>query len=201
MCMDTVGSCVRSSSRRAVLLVAAAGIGVAQKVPPPTRVLDDPAIVHGLVRFRHNGVDTIDGYLARPKGDGRHPAVLVIAGNKISEEYIPNTCAALALAGMVGLAPNVQHPLPESARTNEEYAKYLRNHRESDRLDDIQSGASYFRTQPFVTSGPFGIMGFCRGGRDAPLFGARSREVEPRRWQAGNSDFGLYLTDTATAPK
>ncbi len=31
---------------------------------------------------------------------------MVIAGNVITEEYIPNTCAALAVAGYVGLAPN-----------------------------------------------------------------------------------------------
>src|SRR5687767_6705077 len=66
----------------------------AQTAPPETRVLDDPRIQHGKVTFKHNGADTIDGYLARPKAEGVYPAVLVIAGNKISEEYIPNTCAA-----------------------------------------------------------------------------------------------------------
>lgn len=34
---------------------------------PETRVLDDPKIQHGRVVFRHNGKDTIDGYLARPR--------------------------------------------------------------------------------------------------------------------------------------
>jgi hypothetical protein len=48
--------------------------------------------------FRHNGADSIGGFLARPKAEGVYPAVLVIAGNKITEEYIPNTCAALAVA-------------------------------------------------------------------------------------------------------
>lgn len=75
----------------------------AQTKQPETRVLDDPKVQHGRVTFKHNGAATIDGYLARPKAEGIYPAVLVIAGNKISEEYIPNTCAALALAGFVGL--------------------------------------------------------------------------------------------------
>ena len=83
-------------------------------------MLDDPTVQHGRVVFKHNGVQTIDGYLARPKAEGVYPAVLVIAGNRITEEYIPNTCAALALAGFVGLAPNIFHALPDAARTPEE---------------------------------------------------------------------------------
>src|SRR5688500_11093060 len=52
-----------------------------------TRVLDDPSITHGKVMFQHARKDFIGGYLARPKADGIYPAVIVIAGNVISEEY------------------------------------------------------------------------------------------------------------------
>jgi carboxymethylenebutenolidase len=150
----------------------------AQTKQPETRVLDDPKIQHGKVAFKHNGVDTIDGYLARPKAEGAYPAVLVIAGNRISEEYIPNTCAALALAGFVGLAPNIFHTLPDSARTPEESRKALADHTDLDVLEDIQIGADYLRGQSFVKAGGMGILGFCYGGRMAMLYGARSREVD-----------------------
>src|SRR5262245_5830798 len=150
-----------------------------QTKQPETRVLDDPKIQHGRVTFKHNGMDSIDGYLARPKSEGVHRAVLVIAGNKISEEYIPNTCAALAVAGFVRLAPNIFHPLPDSTpNNNEAYNKFIANHTELDRLDDVQSGVSYLRAQPFVHSGGIGVIGFCSGGRVAMLFGARSREID-----------------------
>jgi carboxymethylenebutenolidase len=146
---------------------------------PETRVLDNPGIQHGRVVFKHNGVDSIDGYLARPKAEGVHPAVLVVAGNKISEEYIPNTCAALAVAGFVGLAPNIYHPLPDDTPSNNEaYNKYIANHTVLDILDDIHAGASYLRAQPFVAQGGLGVLGFCFGGRLAMLFGARSREID-----------------------
>jgi carboxymethylenebutenolidase len=155
-----------------------AGAG-AQMAQPPTRVLDDPRIQSGKVGFKHNGADTIDGYLARPKSDGIYSAVLVIAGNKISEEYIPNTCAALALAGFVGLAPNIFHPLADNTPNNREaYSKFLANHTELDILDDVQSGVSYLRTQPYVSPGGMGVVGFCMGGRLAMLLGARSREID-----------------------
>lgn len=150
-----------------------------QAKPPETRVLDDPRVQHGRVSFKHNGADTIDGYLARPKSEGAYPAVLVIAGNKISEEYIPNTCAALALSGFVGLAPNIFHPLPDDTPSNNEaYRRFLANHTELDILDDIQAGASHLRAQPYVRPGGMGVVGFCMGGRLAMLFGARSREID-----------------------
>ena len=188
MCIDD--DCNDEGTDRRSFLVGAtatlAGLAIpqgqgvsAQTRQPETRVLDDPKIQHGRVTFRHNGADTIDGYLARPKSEGVYPAVLVIAGNKISEEYIPNTCAALALAGFVGLAPNIFHPLPDDTPSNNAaYAKFIANHTELDILDDIQSGVSYLRAQTFVRAGGMGVVGFCMGGRLAMLLGARSREID-----------------------
>ncbi|MDQ3806084.1 MAG: dienelactone hydrolase family protein [Acidobacteriota bacterium] len=149
-----------------------------QTKQPETRVLDDPRVLHGRVVFKHGGKETIDGFLARPKAEGRYPAVLVIAGNRITEEYIPNTCAALAVAGFVGLAPNIFHPLPDSARTLEEIRKALADHTDLDVLEDLHAGAAYLRAQPFVKAGGMGALGFCYGGKMAMLYGARSREVD-----------------------
>lgn len=143
-----------------------------------TRVLDDPNIQHGKVVFKHGGKETIDGYLARPKAEGVYPAVIVIAGNVITEEYIPNTCAALAVAGFIGLAPNIFHTLPESAKTPEERRLASVAHTDSDALQDIQAGIDYLRTQPFVKSGGIGVVGFCYGGKLAMMLGSRSREID-----------------------
>lgn len=187
MCVDDCNN--DGTDRRSFLVgatAAVAGLTVsrgqganAQTTQPETRVLDDPKIQHGRVSFKHNGAETIDGYLARPKAEGVYAAVLVIAGNKISEEYIPNTCAALAVAGFVGLAPNIFHPLPDSTPSNNEaYRKFLAHHTELDILDDVQAGVSHLRAQPFVRAGGMGVVGFCMGGRLAMLLGARSREID-----------------------
>ena len=143
-----------------------------------TRVLDEPRITHGNVVFQHGGKETIDGFLARPKAEGRYPGVVVIAGNVITEEYIPNTCAALAMAGYVGLAPNIFHTVPETARTPEERRAATVAHTESDALADINAGIDYLRTQPFVRLGGFGAVGFCYGGKLAMMLAARSREID-----------------------
>lgn len=152
--------------------------GQEQTKQPETRVLDDPRVEHGKVMFKHNGANTIDGYLARPKAEGKYPAVLVIAGNRITEEYIPNTCAALALAGFVGLAPNVFHILPDSAQTIPEMEKAVADHTDDDVVQDVYAGIDYLRTQAFVKKSGLGVVGFCKGGKIAMILGSRLREVD-----------------------
>jgi carboxymethylenebutenolidase len=147
-----------------------------EKKPPPTRVLDDPTVRHGKVRFKR-GDKQIDGYLARPKAEGKYPAVLVVAGNLITEEYIPNTCAALAVAGYVGLAPNIFHPVPKGA-TPEEMNKALAGRSDDDYLRDIRAGADYLRGHEAVKAGGVGILGFCSGGRRALLYAVRNEDVK-----------------------
>ena len=77
---------VSASATIASLTLLQGRVANSQTKQPETRVLDDPKIQHGRVVFKHNGVETIDGYLARPKAEGVYPAVLVIAGNRITEE-------------------------------------------------------------------------------------------------------------------
>lgn len=150
--------------------LANAGAGQ-QGEEPPTRVLDDPRVEHGKVTFTHNGEQTFDGYLARPKASGVFPGVLVVAGNLIAEEYIPNTCAALALAGFVGLAPEVVHHMSDNAPDIE------KDHNVNDALENLMVAADYLRIQRFVRGGGFGILGFCYGGWLSLLTAARFREI------------------------
>jgi carboxymethylenebutenolidase len=164
-----------------MVALAASGISGQSKYPHNfdvvTRVLDDPTITHGRVVFQHGGKDSIDGFLARPKAEGRYPVVIVIAGNVITEEYIPNTCAALAVAGFVGLAPNIFHLVPPELRSQEERNKILAGHTDSDALQDIIAGIDYLRTQPFANTERLGVVGFCFGGKLALMLGSRSNEV------------------------
>jgi carboxymethylenebutenolidase len=178
-----------SGTAAAFVTLAAFGMSAsAQQQKPPTRVLDEPTIQHGKVTFK-SGAKEIDGYLARPKAKGKYKSVLVVAGNRITEEYIPNTCAALAVAGYVGLAPNIFHTVPDSARTPDEMTKALEGRTEDDYLQDIGAGADYLKAQSFVKTGG-GIIGFCSGGRRAMLYAARHAEIKavvpyhPARMQA-----------------
>lgn len=168
-----------SSGAAALVTLAALGVGAEAQLHqnPPTRVLDSSNIVHGNASFQSGGKE-IDGYLARPRARGRHRAVLVIAGNRITEEYIPNTCAALAVAGYVGFAPDIFHTVPASARTPDEMSKALEGRTDDDFMNDIRAGAGYLRKQSFVNAGAMGIIGFCSGGRRAMLYAARFDDVK-----------------------
>jgi len=173
-----------TTTAAAIVGVAASNIAAQQTPKYPhnekvvTRVLEDPTISHGPVMFQHNKTDTIDGFLARPKADGKYPVVIVIAGNVITEEYIPNTCAALAVAGYVGLAPNIFHPLTPVAQTPEERRKATIGHSDSDALLDINAGLDYLRKQSFASFDSIGVVGFCYGGKLALMLGSRSREID-----------------------
>src|SRR4029453_17473955 len=70
------------------------------------RALDDPRVSHDLIEFQ-GGDARIGGYLARPKKEGRFPAVMVITGSSIRDEYVQNMACMLAQAGFVGFAPDI----------------------------------------------------------------------------------------------
>ena len=146
---------------------------------PSTRVLDRSGFDHELAKFRIHEALEIDSYLARPHREGRFPAVLVLPGNLISEEYIPNTCAALALAGFVGVAPNIYHPVPPgtSPRDGAAISRSMANHSEADQLRDIDAALDYLTSLAFV-SGRIAALGFCHGGRLALLMANRRRELD-----------------------
>jgi carboxymethylenebutenolidase len=169
----------RSFLAGGAVLAGMAGIaGADDKQRPPTRVLDDDDIRHAKVTFPV-GKEVVSGFLARPKRDGKFPAVLVIAGNRISEEYIPNTCAALAKAGFVGLAPNLFHPIPENILPDSATGELKKAYdtRPADFLQLFEGAENYLNAAPFVHAGKLGVIGFCMGGRLALLFGVREKRV------------------------
>ncbi len=148
-----------------------------QSNAPVTKALDDPSVIHGKVTF-NSGADTIDGYLSRPKAKGRYPIVIVVAGNAISEEYIPNTTAILAQGGFVGLAPNI-FSLQTDLMSAEEKRKIFTTQITDERVfADIQAGIDYLKRQTFVKRKHIGITGFCFGGRIALMFAAQSKEID-----------------------
>ena len=148
-----------------------------QSNAPVVKALGDPHITHGKVTFK-SGTDTIDGYLARPKAKGRYPIVIVVAGNLISEEYIPNTTAILAQGGFVGLAPNI-FSLQTASMSAEEKRKIFTTQITDDRVfRDVQAGIDYLKKQSFVNRKRIGVTGFCFGGRIALMFAAKSKEVD-----------------------
>jgi carboxymethylenebutenolidase len=181
MCLDCKKGDDVDPTRRSILIgVPSVVIGAAAGArilgqQPPRRSLDDPRVIHSLIRFK-SGADDVEGFLARPAAPGRHRAVVVTHGNAGLPEDIRNTAAQLARAGFVALAVNPTSRYPdmstfprESLKTNE-FGVVM--------MDDIAAGIAHLRTLAFVKPGGVGMVGFCGGGIISVLFAALSREVD-----------------------
>ncbi|MFN7943777.1 MAG: dienelactone hydrolase family protein [Blastocatellia bacterium] len=184
--MSDFGELVREEITRRDFMHAAAALtgfclldceATAQQANVPfSNALADARVVQEAVTFK-SGADTIDGYLARPRAKGKYPIVLVIAGNKIAEEYIRNTTALLAQAGFVGLAPNI-FALQLDTMSAEEKRQVFSDQITDERIfRDLQAGIDFLQPQPFVKRGKVGLTGFCFGGRCALMFAAQSKAV------------------------
>src|SRR5262249_17957012 len=82
----------------ASVVAGAVGAGVGVAVAEDLKALQDPHVTHQKVTFP-SGSDTIDGYLARPKAEGRYPPVVIIPGIFGVTEYMRETAAQLAQNG------------------------------------------------------------------------------------------------------
>ncbi|HKP15278.1 MAG TPA: dienelactone hydrolase family protein, partial [Gemmatimonadaceae bacterium] len=117
--------------------------------------------------------------------NGRHPAVIVLHANRITEPYIASTTAMLAEAGFVALAVDVFHFLPHNAtwadarRTpgDSVNATMAREFREPRLVRNVQAAIHYLRRQPDVEPGGVALLGFCGGGWNALLLSTQLPDV------------------------
>ncbi|MBI4491747.1 MAG: dienelactone hydrolase family protein [Chloroflexi bacterium] len=138
----------------------------APTVQPGVRVSpDDPAIEARKVEFPGQGA-TLQGYLAKPKGDGPFAAVLVCHENRGLVDHIQDVARRFARAGYVALAVDL---LSREGGTDkiadQAQVPGLLGNAPADRLvQDFQSGLRYLQGQPSVRKDRMGMVGFCFGG-------------------------------------
>jgi carboxymethylenebutenolidase len=156
-----------------------------QQQPPPKPAepleplaLRDTSVEQGDFTFKSGGA-SMQAYLARPKGGGRHTPVVVFSPNPGLTDDLRNTAAQLAQGGFLGLAYNTYSRDP-NLTANEARARFDyfggRAFDEQNRRD-MAAGLDYLRRQPFFRRGRVGAMGFCGGARQALVFAATNAEV------------------------
>ncbi len=125
---------------------------------------NDPDITASNIQFPGQGA-TLMAYLARPKGNGPFPAVLVCHENRGLTDHIKDVTRRIAKAGYVGLAVDL---LSRQGGTSKVEASQvpgvLGNTPPQQFVQDFQSALEYLKTQPYVAPGRFGMVGFCFGG-------------------------------------
>ncbi len=126
---------------------------------------DDPAIEAAEVQFPGQGA-TLIGYLARPKGDGPFPVVLVCHENRGLTEHIQDVTRRLAKAGYVGLAVDLLSRQGGTAKVSDpaQVPGLLGNAPPEQLVQDFQNGLQYVQGQQYARKDRAGMVGFCFGG-------------------------------------
>jgi carboxymethylenebutenolidase len=126
---------------------------------------DDPAMEAGPVQFQGQGA-MILAYLARPKGNGPFPAVLVCHENRGLLEHIKDVARRAAKAGYVGLAVDLLSRQGGIDKISDaaQVPGLLANAPALQLVQDFRDGMLYLQSQAFVAQDRIGMVGFCFGG-------------------------------------
>ena len=128
--------------------------------PAQGLTIDEVMVSNGAAR-------PLPAYVARPKGNGRHPAVIVASEIFGVHEYIKDICRRLATAGYVAIAPDFFYrsgvDLP--AMTDFKQIMPIVQQAGVEQVDgDVRATSAWLKAQPFVAPTAIGITGFCWGG-------------------------------------
>jgi carboxymethylenebutenolidase len=123
---------------------------------------EDPRLETGRLVFPGAGGE-VKAYLARPRGAGRLPAVIVIHENRGLNPHIEDVARRVALEGFLALGPDFLSPLGGTP-ANEDTARDMFG-----KLDAAQTVRNAVSAVSFLgthaqSSGKVGAMGFCWGG-------------------------------------
>jgi carboxymethylenebutenolidase len=187
MCLEE-GCGERRVSRRSFVAgasTALAGLALGgeavEPAPPPTRALENTRIRQGSVAFKCGG-DTMQGYIAYPRKEGRHRTVVVLHGSFGMPEIARYTAAMLAQNGFAALAvkrfsriPNLTpEDLVRSDRTDRRYLSKAYSEQE---LIEALAAIHHLTSQPFARRDGVGLLGYCGGGVQALWLSTLTGEV------------------------
>ena len=117
------------------------------------------------VRYPSGSVQ-VEAYLAKPKGGGRHPAVLVIHENRGLNEHTRDVARRFAAEGFVALGPDLLSRVGGTAkmRTPEEAIRAIGQLPAYDSVADLKAGFAFLEKHPDVDPQKISSVGFCWGG-------------------------------------
>ena len=123
---------------------------------------DDPRLITETATYEVNGV-MMSGYLARPKGDEKLPAVIVIHENRGLNPHIEDVTRRMALEGFLAFAPDALSPVGGTPADEDKAREMIYE------LDAEATVARLAAVVPFLAAHPgstgrVGAIGFCWGG-------------------------------------
>jgi len=143
---------------------AAAALGVLQNDYARAAVIaeDDPRLAVETAGYEVAGAK-VSGYLARLKGGGRRPAVVVIHENRGLNPHVKDVARRLAVDGFLALAVDALSPLGGTPADEDKAREMIGT------LDRGETVARIAAAVPFLaahaeSNGKVGAVGFCWGG-------------------------------------
>lgn len=123
----------------------------------------DSRLEAGAISYPGAAGKTMRGYLAKPKGSSKLPAVVVIHENRGLNPHIEDVTRRLALDGFVALAPDALAPMGGTPEDMEKSREMIAA------LDMKETLAHYLASVDFLkthadSTGKVGCVGFCWGG-------------------------------------
>lgn len=110
-----------------------------------------------------NGNAAIKGYLVRPAGAERLPAVLVVHENRGLSPYIEDVARRLAVANFIAFAPDGLTSVGGYPGDDEKGLALFKQVDPAKMQADFLAAANWLKAQP-DGSGKLGAVGFCYGG-------------------------------------
>jgi carboxymethylenebutenolidase len=128
------------------------------------------AMTAGTITFAGAGGDAIEGYLARPAGDGPYGSVVVIHHLPGYDEPTKEMVRRFAAGGYQALCPNLYSREAPGAAPDDAAAhvRALGGVPDDRLVGDVAAAAAYLRALP-AANGKVGVIGHCSGGRQAFL--------------------------------
>jgi carboxymethylenebutenolidase len=143
------------------------------QAPPPSAPMspftvaeNDPAIIAGDVTLPGRDGVALKAYWARPRQNGRYPAVLVQHENAGTAEHFRDVTRRFAKNGYVGLHLDLlsRRGGTDAVPANERGAALSGAGNMAQWVSDWQAAMTFLRQQSFVLGDRIGMTGYCFGG-------------------------------------
>jgi carboxymethylenebutenolidase len=154
-------------SRRGLAAGVFAGYAVAALAADAAPIVtDDTGLITETVQLPTDG-QSIRGYVARPKANGRFPAVIVVNEVFGLHAYILDVCRRLAKLGYAAVAPGFFDRAGDPAPLTDFAAimKIVATAGDQQVMGDVGATLKWLDDQPYVEARKIGITGFCWGGK------------------------------------
>ena len=119
----------------------------------------------------------VHAYLARPKGSGKVPGVVVISEVWGLVPHIEDVARCVALEGFLALAPDALTPLGGTPDNVDEARSMIQKLDSQKNTKNFVAAVRYLKTHPQST-GRVGVTGFCWGGGVTNQVAANSPDVQ-----------------------